>query len=189
VRFPGSTQQNEGAFTGEISGPMIKASGCSHVIVGHSERRHFFGETNEIVLKKSVAALNAGLTPIICVGEKDKKNVKAVLTDQFSSAIGKLSAGQFASIVIAYEPLWAIGSGHTATHGVAAADHHFIRDQAKTAFGSDAASKVRIIYGGSVKPSNAKSLMAEPEIDGFLVGGASLDPAEFAALVNLQGWN
>jgi triosephosphate isomerase len=181
--------ENDGAYTGEVSGPMIRAAGCSHVIVGHSERRHFFGETNETVLKKATAALTAGLTPILCVGEREKKNFEAVLTDQFRSAIGKLSDAHFAAIVIAYEPVWAIGDGETATPDIAAAAHKFIRAQAEAQFGADAAGKLRIIYGGSVKPENAENLMAQPEIDGFLVGGASLDPISFAALVNLRGWN
>lgn len=178
--------ETEGAFTGEVSGPMIRASGCSHVLVGHSERRREFGETNANVLKKTVAALAARLTPIVCIGEREKKNVSAVLTEQFRSAIGVLSETQFASIVIAYEPVWAIGAGETATPDVAAHAHRLIRAQAKEHFGAEAANNMRILYGGSVKPHNAESLMAEPEIDGFLVGGASLDPASFAALVNLD---
>ena len=177
--------ENEGAFTGEVSGPMIKASGCSHVIVGHSERRRYFGETNETVLKKTMAALDAGLTPIVCVGEREEKNVEVVLTEQFRCGIGRLSDEQFAGIVIAYEPVWAIGDGETATPEVAADAHRLIRAQAEDSFGAEAANNVRILYGGSVKPDNAKSLMAQPEIDGFLVGGASLDPISFAALVNL----
>jgi triosephosphate isomerase len=176
---------NEGAFTGEVSGPMIRASGCSHVIVGHSERRQYFGETNESVLKKAVAAIDAGLTPIICVGERKKKDAEAVLTEQFRYAIGALSAGQFARIVIAYEPVWAIGAGETATPETAADAHRLIRAQAKGSFGAEAANSIRILYGGSVKPDNAKSLMVQPEIDGFLVGGASLDPVSFPSIVNL----
>src|SRR5665213_3181087 len=175
----------EGAFTGEVSGPMIKASGCSHVIVGHSERRQYFGETNESVLKKTVAALDAGLIPIVCVGEREKRNVEEVLAEQFRNGIGALSEGQFARIVIAYEPVWAISAGETATPDVAADAHRLIRAQAKRRFGAEATNNVRILYGGSVKPDNAKKLMAHPEIDGFLVGGASLDSVSFAAIVNL----
>ena len=175
----------EGAFTGEVSGPMIRASGCSHVIVGHSERRQYFGETNESVLKKTVAALDAGLIPIVCVGEREKRNVEEVLTEQFRNGIGALSEVQFARIVIAYEPVWAIGAGETAAPDVAADAHRLIRAQVKGSFGAEAANNIRILYGGSVKPDNAKSLMAQPEIDGFLVGGASLDPACFASIVNL----
>jgi triosephosphate isomerase (TIM) len=163
--------ENEGAFTGEVSGPMIKASGCSHAIVGHSERRRYFGETNETVLKKTVAALDAGLTPIVCVGERQEKNVETVLAEQFQCGIGKLSDEQFAGIVIGYEPVWAIGEGESATPQVAADAHRLIRTHAENRFGAEAANKVPILYGGSVNPGNAKSLMAEPEIDGFLVGG------------------
>ena len=175
----------EGAFTGEVSGPMIRASGCSHVIVGHSERRQFFDETNENVLKKIVAALDAGLTPIVCVGERERKNAEAVLMQQFRYSIGALSDGQFARIVIAYEPVWAIGAGESATPETAANAHRFIRGQAKRSFGAEAANNIRILYGGSVKRENSRSLMAQPEIDGFLVGGASLDPVSFASIVNL----
>ena len=175
----------EGAFTGEVSGPMIRAFGCSHVIVGHSERRKYFGETDESVLKKSVAALAAGLTPIICVGEREKKNAEAVLIEPFRHAIDALSDEQFAGIIIAYEPVWAIGTGETATPQIAADAHRLIRARAKGRFGADAANNLRILYGGSVRPDNAKGLMAQPEIDGFLVGGASLDPVSFASIVNL----
>jgi len=177
--------ETEGAFTGEVSGEMIKASGCSHVIVGHSERRHYFGETDQTVLKRNVAALNAGLTPIVCVGEREKKSVEAVLAEQFRCGIGALSDEQFAGIVIAYEPVWAIGDGETATPDVAAAAHRFIRAQARARFGAEAAGKIRIIYGGSVKPDNAQSLIAQSQIDGFFVGGASLDPVSFANLANI----
>jgi triosephosphate isomerase len=179
----------DGAFTGEVSGPMIKSSGCSHVIVGHSERRRYFGETNETVLKKTIAALDAGLTPIVCVGELQEKNAETVLAGQFRCGIGTLSDEQFAGIVIGYEPVWAIGDGESATPQVAADAHRLIRAQAEDRFGAEAANNVRILYGGSVKPDNAKSLMAEPEIDGFLVGGASLDPGSFAALVNVRARN
>jgi triosephosphate isomerase (TIM) len=177
--------ETDGAFTGEVSGPMIQASGCSHVIVGHSERRRYFGETNDTVLKKTIAALEAGLTPIVCVGERQEKNVEKVLAEQFRYGIGTLSDEQFAGIVIGYEPIWAIGDGETATPQVAADAHRLIRAQAEDRFGVEAANHVRLLYGGSVKPDNAKSLMAEPEIDGFLVGGASLDPVSFAALINV----
>ena len=177
--------EDEGAFTGEVSGSMIKAAGCSHVIVGHSERRHFFGETDDEVLKKTVAALNAGLTPIVCIGERERKTVEAVITEQFRCGIGGLTKDQFSKIVIAYEPIWAIGDGATATPKAAADTHQLIRAQAKAKFGADAAAELRIMYGGSVKPDNAKSLMEQPEVGGFLIGGASLDPLSFAAIVNL----
>lgn len=165
---------------------MIKASGCSHAIVGHSERRRYFGETDASVLKKTLAALDAGLIPIVCIGEREKKDVEALLKEQFSKGIAPLSAERFAKIIIAYEPIWAIGAGETATPEVAAAAHRLIRAQVTEYFRVEAANKVRIIYGGSVKPDNAESLMAQPEIDGFLVGGASLDSVSFAALVNLR---
>jgi len=173
----------EGAFTGEVSAARIRASGCSHVIIGHSERE-YFGETNHSVLKKTVAALDAGLIPIVCVGEREKKNAEAVLTEQFRCSLGALEDGQFARIVIAYEPVWAIGTGNTATPEDAANAHRFIRALVNGRFGAEAAFNVRILYGGSVKPENAKELRAQPEIDGFLVGGASLDPVSFASIVN-----
>jgi len=176
---------SDGAFTGEVSGPMIKAAGGSWVIVGHSERRRYFGETDETVLKKTIAALAAGLAPIVCIGERLEKNVETVLTEQFRCGIAGLSDKQFAAIVIGYEPIWAIGAGETATPVVAADAHRWIRTQARERFGTEAANNVRILYGGSVKRDNASDLMAQPEIDGFLVGGASLDAVSFAALVNL----
>jgi triosephosphate isomerase (TIM) len=174
----------EGAFTGEVCGPRIRASGCSHVIIGHSERREYFGETNDSVLKKTVAALDAGLIPIVCVGEREKKNAEAVLTEQFRCSLGALEDDQFARIVVAYEPVWAIGTGDTATPEGAANVHRFIRALANSRFGAEAAANVRILYGGSVKSENAGRLRAQPEIDGFLVGGASLDPVSFASIVN-----
>ena len=178
----------EGAFTGEISGAMIVAVGATHVIVGHSERRQYFGETDETVLKRTQAALAAGLTPIVCVGERleerESGNTEAVLVRQFQDGIAGLSEAQFAKIVIAYEPVWAIGTGKTATPEIAADAHRVIRHEVRAKFGKDAADAVRILYGGSVKPDNVKTLMAQPEIDGSLVGGASLDAASFAAIVN-----
>ena len=178
----------EGAFTGEISGPMILAVGATHAIVGHSERRQYFGETDETVLKRTQAALEFGLTPIVCVGERledrESGNTEAVLAGQFQKGIAGLTEQQFAKIVIAYEPVWAIGTGKTATPEIAADTHRAIRAQVRGKFGKDAADAVRILYGGSVKPDNAKILMAQPEIDGVLVGGASLDPVSFASIVN-----
>ena len=178
----------EGAFTGEISAPMILASGCTHVIVGHSERRQYFGETDETVLKRTVAALDAGLTPIVCVGERleqrESGQTEAVLVGQFQQGIAPLSPAQFARIVIAYEPVWAIGTGKTATPEIAADAHRVLRAQVRTRYGQAAADAVRILYGGSVKPDNARILMAQAEIDGVLVGGASLDANSFASIVN-----
>ena len=178
----------EGAYTGEVSGPMIRSLGCSHAIIGHSERRQYFGETNETVLKKTLAALGAGLTPIVCVGEtlehREAGQTEAVLLDQCQNGTSGLTAEQFARILIAYEPVWAIGTGKTATPEIAADAHRVIRGFARGAFGQQAASGLRILYGGSVKPDNVKGLMAQPEIDGALVGGASLDPISFASIVN-----
>ena len=178
----------EGAFTGEISGGMIAAVGATHAIVGHSERRQYFCETDETVLKRTQAALEAGLTPIVCVGERleerEAGETAAVLARQFAGGIAGLTPQQFAKIVIAYEPVWAIGTGKTATPEIAADAHRTIRGAVREKFGKEAADAVRILYGGSVKPDNTRSLMAQPEIDGVLVGGASLDAASFAAIVN-----
>ena len=178
----------EGAFTGEISGPMIAAAGASHAIVGHSERRQYFHETDETVLQRTRAALDFGLAPIVCVGERleerESGRTEAVLVSQFQKGIAGLTAPQFAKIVIAYEPVWAIGTGKTATPEIAADAHRAIRAQARAKFGKDAGDTLRILYGGSVKVDNSRTLMAQPEIDGVLVGGASLDPVSFATIVN-----
>jgi triosephosphate isomerase len=178
----------EGAFTGEVSGPMIRATGATHVIVGHSERRQYFGETDETVLKRTVAALDAGLIPIVCVGElleqREAGQTEVVLCRQCLQGIAGLDARQFAQIVIAYEPVWAIGTGRTATPEIAAEAHRVIRREMRNRYGSDAAESLRILYGGSVKPDNVKALMAQDEIDGVLVGGASLDVKSFAPIVN-----
>jgi len=178
----------EGAFTGEISGPMLIAVGATHAIVGHSERRQYFGETDATVLKRTLAALEFGLTPIVCVGERldDREGgrTEALLKTQFADGIAGLTEQQFAKIVIAYEPVWAIGTGKTATPEIAADAHRVIRGQVREKFGKDAADAVRILYGGSVKGDNVKTLMAQPEIDGTLVGGASLDATSFASIVN-----
>jgi len=178
----------EGAFTGEISAGMLSAVGVTHTIVGHSERRQYFGETDATVLKRTQAALEAGLTPIVCVGERleerESGNTEKVLREQFHGGIAGLSEAQFARIVIAYEPVWAIGTGKTATPEIAADAHRVIRGEVRAKFGKEAGDAVRILYGGSVKPDNVKSLMAQTEIDGSLVGGASLDAASFASIVN-----
>ena len=178
----------EGAFTGEISGDMLKSAGCQWVLVGHSERRQFFGETNDTVLKRVLAALDADLRPIICIGERLEEReggwTEAVLLEQFKHGIGGLSVDQFAQIVIAYEPVWAIGTGKTATPAMAADAHRIIREQVRLHFGLEASQSTRILYGGSVKPDNIKTLIAQPEVDGVLVGGASLDPVSFASIVN-----
>ncbi len=178
----------EGAFTGEVSGPMIVAVGASYVIVGHSERRQYFGETDETVLKRTQAALEFGLSPVVCVGERLEEResglTEAVLVRQFQNGIAGLTPEQFARIAISYEPVWAIGTGRTATTEICAVSHRVIRGQARERFGKEAGDALRILYGGSVKPDNARALIAHPEIDGVLVGGASLDPVSFASIVN-----
>lgn len=180
----------EGAYTGEVSAPMLKAVGCKWVIIGHSERRQYFGETEETVLKKTVAALEAGLKPIVCVGERLEEResgaTEAVLSAQFEGGIAGLTPEQFAKIVVAYEPVWAIGTGRTATPEIAESAHLFLRGLMAAQYGADAAAGCRILYGGSVKPDNIKSLMAQPDLDGALVGGASLDPVSFSAIVNYR---
>jgi len=178
----------EGAFTGEVSAGMLRATGCQWVIVAHSERREYFGETEETALKKVRAALEAGLTPIYCIGERlherEGEKTHEVLGRQMRGCIGQLTPEQFRGVVIAYEPCWAIGTGRVATPEIAADAHAFIRRQIREQFGTDGADNCRILYGGSVKPDNVRGLMAQDEIDGALVGGASLDPASFAAIVN-----
>jgi triosephosphate isomerase len=178
----------EGAYTGEVSAPMLTAIGCRWVIIGHSERRQYFGETEETVAKKTVAALEAGLKPIVCVGERleqrESGSTEEVLDAQFDGGLGGLTPEQFAGVAIAYEPVWAIGTGKTATPEMAADAHRFLRERIRQRFGAELAETCRILYGGSVKPDNVKALMAHPELDGALVGGASLDPASFAAIVN-----
>jgi triosephosphate isomerase len=178
----------EGAFTGEISAQMLRAIGCRWVLVAHSERRQYFGETNESAAKKIVAALDAGLTPIYCVGEtaseREAGKTEQVLETQVHGGLQGLSAEQFNKIVMAYEPVWAIGTGKVATPEIAADAHRYIRDEARKLFGNAAAASCRMLYGGSVKPDNIRGLMAQPEIDGALVGGASLDANSFASIVN-----
>ncbi|HXZ34007.1 MAG TPA: triose-phosphate isomerase [Terriglobales bacterium] len=179
--------EKEGAFTGEISTVMLLALGCTHAIIGHSERRQYFGETDDIVNLRLKAALEAGLTPICCVGEvlqeREAGLTEDVLRRQCTRAFHKLSAKKAAKLVIAYEPVWAIGTGKTATPQLASDAHSLIRGEAAKTFGEEFAGNLRILYGGSVKPENAKALMSEDEIDGALVGGASLDPKSFAAIV------
>lgn len=178
----------EGAYTGEISGPMIRSAGAQWVIIGHSERRQYFGETNETVNRKILAALEAGLRPIVCVGEsadeRESGATESVLREQFLGGIAPLTRDEFRQIAIAYEPVWAIGTGKTATPEIAADAHRYIRAQVADKYGAPAADALRILYGGSVKPDNIKDLMAQPEIDGALVGGASLDPSGFSTIVN-----
>ena len=179
--------KEEGAFTGEVSCPMLKEAGCSFVIIGHSERRQLFGETNETVNLKIKAALKHGLTPIMCVGEtleqREKNKTFDVLTDHVTNGLVGLSALEAAKIIIAYEPVWAIGTGKTATPQQAQEVHAFIRQLLLKLFNKETASGLRIQYGGSVKPENITELMKQTDIDGALVGGASLTVASFAAIV------
>jgi triosephosphate isomerase (TIM) len=179
--------EKEGAYTGQISPGMLVEAGCRYTIIGHSERRQFFGETNETVFKKTQAALTAGLTPIVCIGEmladREAGNTEKVIEVQFKGSVGALTAEHFSRILIAYEPVWAIGTGRTATPEIAAAVHKFVRQCASTQFTASQAAALRILYGGSVKPDNIQGLMAQEELDGALVGGASLDPQSFASLV------
>ena len=179
--------KEEGAFTGEISPVMLAAIGCTHVIIGHSERRQYFGETDDTVNLKLKAALEHQLTPIACIGEvleeREAGLTEDVLRRQCLRAFNTISAKKAAKLVIAYEPVWAIGTGKTATPQMASDAHALIRGEAAKAFGEEFSSRLRILYGGSVKPENAKALMSEEEIDGALVGGASLDPKSFAAIV------
>jgi len=179
----------EGAFTGEISADMLVAAGATWVLIGHSERRHVVAsETDADVLKKTQAALSAGLKPIVCVGEKLDEHkagkTNEVLVKQFAAGVAGLTEEQFKEVVIAYEPVWAIGTGQTATPEIAAGAHRLIRQEAEKRFGSDAAQQLRILYGGSVKPDNIQGLMKEDQLDGTLVGGASLDPDSFIKIVH-----
>jgi triosephosphate isomerase len=166
---------------------MLIACGCTHVILGHSERRQYFGETDETVNKKLHAALKHKLTPIVCVGERlaerEGGKTEEVLLRQTSKALADVAADSSGSIVIAYEPVWAIGTGKTATPQMAAEAHHIIREQVARSLDREIADKMRILYGGSVKPENASSLMSQEDIDGALVGGASLDPQSFSKIV------
>ncbi len=179
--------EKEGAYTGEICPSMLLDIGCTHAIIGHSERRQYFGETDDVVNFKLKAALEAGLTPIVCVGEvleeREANLTEDVLRRQCLRAFHAISGKKAGKLVVAYEPVWAIGTGKTATPQLAADAHTLIRGEAAKSFGEEFAAALRILYGGSVKPENVKALMAEEEIDGALVGGASLDPKSFAAIV------
>ena len=180
--------QKEGAFTGEISPAMLVEAGCRYVIIGHSERRQFFGETDETVAKKTKAALTFGLTPIVCVGEtlahREAGQTEKICKTQFTGGVGALTPEEFSRILLAYEPVWAIGTGKTATPEIAAEAHRFLRQCAEKRFSAAHAAALRILYGGSVKPDNIQGLMAQEELDGALVGGASLDAKSFASIVN-----
>jgi triosephosphate isomerase len=179
--------EREGAFTGEVSPTMLKEAGAEYVIVGHSERRRLFGETDTIVNRKVAAAIGARLTPIVCIGEtleeRERDEMFAVLDRQIKDGLDGFSAEQVAELVVAYEPVWAIGTGRTATSAQAGEAHAHIRKRLRQWFGGDAADRCHVIYGGSVKPDNIRELIAEPDVDGALVGGASLDVRGFAEIV------
>jgi triosephosphate isomerase len=181
---------DEGAFTGEISGAMLNAAGCKYVIVGHSERRQIFGETDEIVNKKILAALKHNLIPIVCVGEslaeRDGNQTLSVVGRQVRAALANIPSAETQKLVIAYEPIWAIGTGRTATPQQAQQVHLAIRDILKDQYGSMTSLSIRILYGGSVKPENIAELMACEDIDGGLVGGASLKPDSFRSIINFR---
>lgn len=179
--------EREGAFTGEVSAGMLKEAGARYVIIGHSERRTKFGETDEHVNRKVKAALAAGLTPIVCVGEtleeREREQTLAVLDRQVALGLDGLTAEQVAGLAVAYEPVWAIGTGRTATSAQAQEAHAHIRLRLRERFGAEAADACRILYGGSVKPANTRELVGQADVDGALVGGASLDPKGFSEIV------
>jgi len=179
--------EEKGAFTGEISANMLLTLSCNYVILGHSERRTYFHETDDIIALKVKSAIESGLTPIVCIGETKKERERGitekVVETQFRGAFGDLSSEMFDGTVIAYEPVWAIGTGLTATTEQAQEVHAFIRKRLKEMFGTEVAEKTRIQYGGSMKPFNARELLHEPDIDGGLIGGASLDAESFNGIV------
>ncbi|MGH2956540.1 MAG: triose-phosphate isomerase [Solirubrobacterales bacterium] len=183
-------EEQEGAFTGEVSAPMLLELGVDGVVLGHSERRQYFDETDEALARKLPAALAAGLEPILCIGEveteRDAGETEAVLSRQLDADLAGVPSERLAEVVIAYEPVWAIGTGRTATPEQAQEAIAFIRGRL-AALSSEAAEAVRILYGGSVKPDNAAELISQPDVDGALVGGASLDPGDFAAIVAAAG--
>jgi len=180
----------QSANTGEVSAEMIKDVGCSHVIVGHSERRQFYAETDESVNKKTKAALQSNLTAIVCVGEtlseREAGNAQDVVKTQLLGALDGLTVSDLERIIIAYEPVWAIGTGKTATPEQAQEMHGYIRRKVEESHGRSVADSIRVLYGGSVKPDNIAELMAQPDVDGALVGGASLEAESFAKIVNYK---
>jgi triosephosphate isomerase len=180
--------EDKGAFTGEVSGQMLVSAGCDYVIIGHSERRQYFGETDETVNKRLRASLASGLIPVMCVGESEDEREQgktfSVLDKQVKMGLEGFLSADLNSLVIAYEPVWAIGTGKTATSDQAQEVHHYLRSMLADLFGAPLAQAMRILYGGSVKPDNVKELMSMPDIDGALVGGASLDPDTFSRIVH-----
>ncbi len=179
-----------GAFTGEISAEMLKEAGCDYVILGHSERREIFGEDDTLIRRKILAALQARLLPILCIGEslehRESGQTEVVLQKQLQGALAEFTPEQVEHLTLAYEPIWAIGTGKTATPEMAQETHAFIRNWLDQHFGDIEAQKVRILYGGSVKPGNVDALMAQPDIDGALVGGASLQSKDFLRLIRFE---
>jgi triosephosphate isomerase len=179
--------EREGAFTGEVAAPMIKEAGATYAIVGHSERRRLFGETDVMVQRKVGATLSADLIPIVCVGEtleeRERDETFTVLDRQIKEALDGLTSHQIGDLIVAYEPVWAIGTGRNATAAQAGEVHAHVRTRLRQWFGGEAAEACRVIYGGSVKPDNIRSLIAEPDVDGALVGGASLDVGSFVQIV------
>lgn len=180
--------EEQGAFTGEVAPPMLQDVGVDMVILGHSERRHVFGEDNAMVNRRMQGALQFGLSPILCVGEtleeREQENTFSVVEEQLRQGLQDISADQMAQVVVAYEPVWAIGTGKTATKEQAQEVHAFIRSTLVTLYEKTLADSVRILYGGSVKPENIDSLMAQPDVDGALVGGAALQAESFARIIN-----
>jgi triosephosphate isomerase len=180
--------EREGAFTGQVSAQMVREAGAEYVIIGHSERRTLFGETDTAVNQKTIAAFAAGLTPIVCIGEtldqRDRNETLDVLDRQITKGLEGLTGEQLAQLVIAYEPVWAIGTGRTATPAQAGQAHTHIRGRLRQWFGAEAADKCHVIYGGSVKPENAKDLVGQADVDGALVGGASLDIKALFAIIS-----
>jgi len=182
--------ETQGAFTGEISSAMLVSAGCKYVIIGHSERRQYFNETDETVNKRIQAAVNNDLIPVMCVGESEKeresKDTFSVLDKQVKKGVEGFSSDDLERLVIAYEPVWAIGTGKTATSDQAQEVHHFLRSVLEKSFGNMLAKSTRLLYGGSVKPNNIAELMAMSDVDGALVGGASLDPETFSKIVQFK---
>jgi triosephosphate isomerase (TIM) len=180
--------ESEGAYTGAISGSMLVDVGCRYTIIGHSERRRYFGENDETVHKKIGAALRAHLVPIVCLGEllaeREAGLTQKVIQAQYHQGLAGLTGEDFSRIILAYEPVWAIGTGRTATPEFAEQVHQFIRERVQEQYGEGVAQGLRILYGGSVKPENVKGLLAQADIDGALVGGASLKASSFASIVN-----
>lgn len=183
-------EEDKGAFTGEISASMLRDIGCDYVILGHSERRHVFGETDEVIGKKVAAVLRTGMLPVLCVGElleaRESGATFDVVGNQLDRSLKGLPAAQARQLAIAYEPVWAIGTGKTATPEQAQEVHAFIRKRCRSLWDKAVANEIRIMYGGSVKPDNVDSLMAKSDIDGMLVGGASLEVASFGRIVQYQ---